>query len=75
MSRYLTSNEFTGTKQLPINRNRDYLAIFATAGSLTIKINKGTGVVPVVEGGFYEPYVAPTSSVEIIGGTFTVVEG
>lgn len=75
MSKFLTSDEFTGTKQLPINRNRDYLAIFATTGALTIKFNNGTGVVPVAEGGYYEPYIAPTSAVEIIGGTYTVVEG
>tara|TARA_R110000850_G_scaffold28311_3_gene79178 strand:- start:929 stop:1156 length:228 start_codon:yes stop_codon:yes gene_type:complete len=75
MSKFLTSNEFIGTKQLPINHNRDYLAIFATTGPLTIKFNDGTGVIPVVEGGFYEPLVAPTSTVEIVGSTFTVVEG
>lgn len=75
MSKRLTTDEHTGTTNLPVNRNRDYLAIFATTGSLTIKFNEGSGTVPVAEGGFYEPYLAPTSSVEIIGGTYTIVEG
>ena len=74
MSKFLTSKEYTGTTLLPLKRNRDYLAIFATTGALTIRFNEGNGVVPVVEGGYYEPYLAPTSLVEIIGGTYVIVE-
>lgn len=75
MSKYLTTKEYTGTTNLPVNRNRDYIAIFPIIGAATVKFNDGNGVVPVVEGGFYEPLVAPTSSIEIIGGTYIVVEG
>lgn len=75
MSKFLKSVEHTGTTTLPVNRNRDYLAIFAKSGSLTIKFDSGSGTVDLDEGGFYEPLVAPTSSVEIVGTTYTVVEG
>ena len=71
----LTSRAQTGTTVLEPNNNRSYFAVFPTTDGATIEFNEGGGLVPVAEGGFYEPYVVPTGLVEIIGTEYTVVTG
>ena len=68
-----TSREHTGTTVLTPNNNRGYLAIFPTIGSATVEFNGGGGLVPIAQGDSFEPYVAPIGTVEIVGGTYTVV--
>jgi hypothetical protein len=75
MQAFVTSSSYTGVFTLPTNFNRKYFAIFADTGPLTARFNGGSGAVSLAEKGFYEPNVAPTSSIEISCTSCTVVEG
>lgn len=72
----IVSKGGTGNLIIPANRDRSYFVVFMTSASGTVKLGKGSGEVPIVNGGFYEPYICPTGEIEITTtGTYVVVLG
>ena len=70
----LVSTTLTGNNILPANRGREYLLIQPDSTALSIKFGDGTGSVTIPAGSYYEPYLAPSTSIEITSaGTYTVV--
>tara|TARA_R110002050_G_scaffold64898_1_gene140948 strand:+ start:811 stop:1053 length:243 start_codon:yes stop_codon:yes gene_type:complete len=70
----LVSTGYTGNTTLPASRGREYFLIQPTGTPLQIKFGDGSGSVTIQDGSYYEPYVAPSTSIEITSaGTYTVV--
>jgi len=70
----LHSKEYTGNTVLPASTKRGYFFIVMTVGTGTIRFGEGDGEVPLALNQFYEPFVAPTSEINITTtGTFVVV--
>ncbi len=70
----LQSKEYTGNTTLARNQNRGYFFIVMTVGTGTISFGGGGGEVPLATNQFYEPYVCPTSEINVTTtGTFVVV--
>jgi len=70
----LVSTTYTGNTTIPAERGREYFLIQPTGASLQIQFGGGSGRVTIQDGSYYEPYIAPSTSIEIISaGTYTVV--
>jgi hypothetical protein len=70
----LVSEGLAGNRVLPASRGREYFLIQPTGAPLQIKFGGGSGSITIQDGSYYEPYVAPSTSIEIISaGTYTVV--
>ncbi len=70
----LISEALAGNRVIPAHRGREYFLIQPTGTPLQIKFGGGSGSVTIQDGSYYEPYVAPSTSIEIISaGTYTVV--
>lgn len=68
------STEYTSNTTLAANPDRKYLFILNVSGTTTLAIGGGAGLLPVP--GFYEPFIAPTGTIDIVtDGTVIVVEG
>jgi len=68
----MTSVAITGTTTLAANTRRKYLFVIFGTGGGTIEIGDGGGLITLPESGYYEPYICPSSKIEIIG-TATLV--
>lgn len=70
----LISTTYTGNKTLPAERGREYLLVQPTTADLTINFGNGSGSVTIVNGSYYEPYIAPSSEITITSaGSYVVV--
>ena len=70
----LISTTYTGNTAFTGERGREYFMIQATDAALTVEFGGGTGGVSVPVGGFYEPYVSPSSEINVVTtGSFVVV--
>jgi len=70
----LQSKEYTGNQTFARNQNRGYFFIVMTVGTGTIRFGDGAGEVPLALNQFYEPYVCPTSEINVTTtGTFVLV--
>jgi hypothetical protein len=70
----LVSTTYTGNTTFTGERGREYFMIQATDVALTVEFGGGTGGVSVTVGGFYEPYIAPSTEITITTtGSFVVV--
>lgn len=69
----VTSKSYTGTKVWAENRNRQAFFVICTAGSATIELGDGGGLIPLPLNSWFEPAFVPTSKIEIIVGAGTVV--
>jgi hypothetical protein len=45
---------------------RNYFMVVPTTGTATIEFNDGGGLVPLAEGGFFEPLVVPVGTIKIV---------
>ena len=69
------STEHTGDTTFPKKLNRSYFFIVMTSGTGTIEFGNGGGAIPLTQGQFYEPYVCPTSQIDVVTtGTFVINE-
>jgi len=70
----LQSKVYTGNQTFPRSQNRGYFFIVMTSGTGTIRFGDGSGEVPLALNQFYEPYVCPTSEINVTTvGTFVIV--
>jgi len=72
----IVSKTYTGNQSFPAARGREYFMIQAgaTTTDLTVTFGNGTGAVKVIADGFYEPYIAPSSTIDVVTtGSFVVV--
>jgi hypothetical protein len=70
----LISTTYTGNTTLPAERAREYLLIQPTTADLTINFGSGSGSVTIVNGSYYEPYIAPSTEITITSaGSYVVV--
>lgn len=70
----LVSTTYTGNTTILAERGREYFLIQATDAALTLTLGFGDGSIEVPNGGYYEPYVAPSTQIDIVtAGSFVVV--
>jgi hypothetical protein len=70
----LQSKEYTGNTVFPRNQNRGYFFIVMTGAAGSVRFGSGGGEVPLALNQHYEPWVAPTSEINVTTtGTFVVV--
>ncbi len=69
----MISKSFTGAKNFRTEQDRECLQIVCTSGTISVGFHGGDGKIPLVAGGVLEPYVTPSSSIEITGtGSYTI---
>ena len=70
----LVSTLYTGNTTIPAERGREYFLIQPTTADLTIQFGNGSGAVTILNGSYYEPYIAPSTELVITTvGSFIVV--
>lgn len=70
----LVSTTYTGNTTIPAKRGREYFLVQPTDAALTVNFGNGTGAIAIVNGSYFEPYIAPSTEINIITtGSFVVV--
>ncbi len=70
----LVSTTYTGNTTIPAKRGREYFLVQPTTADITVKFAGGTGGVLILNGSYYEPYIAPSTEITITTtGSFVVV--
>ena len=70
----LVSTTYTGNTTLSAERGREYFLVQPTTADLTINFGTGSGSVTIINGSYYEPYIAPSTEITITStGSYVVV--
>jgi hypothetical protein len=70
----LVSTEYTGNTVLPAERGREYFLIQPVDDDLTIQFGDDGGFITILNGSYYEPYIAPSTKISVVTtGSFIVV--
>lgn len=68
------SREYTGNTTFNTDPQRPYLFIVMTGADGTLELGGGGGKIPIANGSYYEPYIAPTCELKVeTTGTFVMV--
>lgn len=70
----IVSRAYSGNTTLPRTTNRGYFFIVMITGTATIEFGEGGGKIPLAADAFLEPYIAPTSKIDIVSaGTYVIL--
>ncbi len=70
----LVSKQYSLEANLSSERGREYFLVQPTTADITLTLGGGNGSLVIPLGSYYEPYIPPTTSIDIVStGDFVVV--